>query len=106
VNLTLVTGPGERIYLLQYAAKDAAALQRAGAQLTEAESSFRALTAADRAAARPWSVQTVPYPRGGFSELARSSPLPQRAEAQLKLMNGVYGGGAEPKPGQAVKVVS
>jgi hypothetical protein len=51
-------------------------------------------------------VQTVPYPRGGFSELARSSPLPQRAEAQLKLMNGVYGGGAEPKPGQAVKVVS
>ncbi|MFO1222251.1 MAG: M48 family metalloprotease [Burkholderiaceae bacterium] len=102
---TLVTGPGDRNYLLQYAAKDAAALQRATAGLREAEASFRALTAADRAAARPWVVDTVPYPRGGFAELARSSPLPQRAEAQLRLINGVYGGDAEPKPGQAVKVV-
>jgi predicted Zn-dependent protease len=104
--LTLVTGPGERTYWMQYAAKDAAARQRASAGLTEAESSFRALTAADRAAARPWSVQTVPFPRGGFGELARSSPLPPaRAEAQLRLMNGAYGGGDEPKPGQPVKVV-
>jgi predicted Zn-dependent protease len=105
VTFTLVTGPGERNYLLQYASKDAAALQRAAAGLLEAESSFRALNAADRAAARPWSVQAVPYPRGGFGELARSSPLPARAEAQLKLINGVYGGGTEPRPGQPVKVV-
>jgi predicted Zn-dependent protease len=107
VSLTLVTGPGERNYLLQYVGKDAAARDRASAGIREAESSFRALTAADRATARPWSVQTVPYPRGGFSELAKSSPLPAaRAEAALKLMNGVYGGGAEPKPGQPVKVVN
>ena len=105
VSLTLVTGPGERNYLLQYVGKDAAARQRAGAGLLEAESSFRALTAADRAAARPWNVNTVPYPRGGFAELARSSPLPAQAEAQLRLMNNAYGGGAEPKPGQPVKVV-
>ncbi|HEY6355657.1 MAG TPA: peptidase, partial [Burkholderiaceae bacterium] len=64
-------------------------------------------TAADRTEARPWSVQTVPYPRGGFGELAKSSPLPAtRAEAQLRLMNGDYGGGAEPKAGQPVKVVN
>lgn len=106
VRLTLVTGPGGQNYLVQYAAKDAAALQRADAQLIEAESSFRSLTAADRVAARPWRVKSVPYPRGGFSDLARSSPLPTRAEAQLRLMNGVYGGGAEPKPGQPVKVVN
>jgi len=106
VRLTLVTGPGERNYLLQYAAKDAAALQRAGTGMLEAESSFRALTAADRVAARPWSVNTVAYPRGGFAELARASPLPARAEAQLKLMNSAYGGGTEPKPGQLVKVVN
>ena len=105
-TLTLVTGPGDRIYWMQYAAKSADARQRAQAGLMEAESSFRPLTAADRAAAKPWSVQTVPYPGGGFSELAKSSSLPPaRAEAQLKLMNGVYGGGAEPKPGQLVKVV-
>jgi predicted Zn-dependent protease len=106
ITLTLVTGPGERTYWMQYAAKDAAARQRATAGLTETESSFRAMTAADRAAARPWTVQTVPFPRGGFGELARSSPLPPaRAEAQLRLMNGAYGGG-EPKPGQPVKVVN
>jgi len=106
VRLTLVTGPAERNYLLQYAAKDAAALQRAGAGMLEAESSFRALTAADRAAARPWTVKTQPYPRGGFAELARGSPLPVRAEAQLRLLNSAYGGAAEPKPGQPVKVVN
>jgi len=99
----VVTGPGGRHYILQQAGRDAAALQRAGAGIAEAEGSFRALSAADRAAARPWVVRTAAYPRGGFAELARSSPLPQ-AEAQLRLMNGVYGGG-EPKPGQPVKVV-
>jgi predicted Zn-dependent protease len=72
-------------------------------QLREAESSFRPLTAADRAAARPWTLRTVPYPRGGFRELARQSPLPD-AEQQLRLLNGAYAGG-EPAPGQLVKVV-
>ena len=68
--------------------------------------SLRPLAPADRAAARAWSVQTVPYPRGGFDELAKASPLPAaRAQAQLKLINGVYGGGVEPRPGQPVKVV-
>lgn len=105
VRLTLVSGPGGRNYLLQYAARDAAALQRAEAQLREAEASFRALTAADRQAARPWTVRTVPYPRGGFAELARNSPLGAQAEAQLRLMNSAYGGAAEPRAGQRVKVV-
>ena len=92
-----------RNYLMQYAAKSAAALQSARGGLTEAEGSFRALTSADRAAARPWTVRTVAYPRGGFTELARSSPVP-RAESQLRLMNSAYGGGAEPRVGQLVKV--
>jgi predicted Zn-dependent protease len=105
IELTLVAGPGGRNYAMQYAAKDAAAMQRANAQITEAASSFRPITAADRAAAKPWSVKMVAYPRGGFAELARSSPLTVRAEEQLRLMNSAYGGGAEPKPGQMVKVV-
>ena len=107
VTLTLVTGPGERTFWLQYAAKDDAARQRAEPGLVEAESSFRAMTGADRAAAKPWSVRTVPYPRGGFAELAKSSPLPPaHAAAQLRLINGVYGGEGEPKVGQLVKVVN
>ena len=105
VRVSVVTGPGNRTYLLQHAAKDAAALQRAAAQVAEAESSFRPLSAADRAAARPFSVRTTPYPRGGFAELARSSPLRSQAESQLKLMNGVYGGGPEPRVGSPVKIV-
>jgi len=106
VAVTLVTGPGDRNYWLQPAAKSGDARQRAQAGLTEAEASFRAMSAADRAAAKPWSVQAVPYPRGGFAELAKASPLPPAtAEAQLKLMNGLYGGGTPPKPGELVKVV-
>jgi predicted Zn-dependent protease len=105
VVLTLVAGPSGRNYVMQYAAKSAEAMQRASAQMTEAENSFRAMTTADRAAAKPWSVKTVAYPRGGFAELARSSPLSTRAEEQLRLMNSAYGGSVEPKPGQMVKVV-
>jgi predicted Zn-dependent protease len=104
--LTLVTGPGGQNYWLQSAAKNAEAQRRAQAALAEAEASFRPMTAADRTAAKPWTVQSVPFPRGGFAELAKSSPLPpERAEAQLKLMNSVYGGGADPKVGEMVKVV-
>jgi len=105
VNITLVSGPSGRNYLLQYAAKDAAAMQRANAQMGEAEGSFRALTAADRTAAKPYVVKTVSFPRGGFAELAKSSPLLTRPEAQLRLINGAFGGGEEPKVGQVVKVV-
>ena len=103
IEATVVSGPGNNIYLLTYAAKDAAALQRAHRQLQEAEGSLRALTAAERAAARPWIIKTAAYPRGGFAELARNSPLGS-AEQQLRLINGFYGGG-EPKPGQLVKTV-
>ena len=103
IEATVITGPQSRHYVLVYGAGDSAALQRAYGQLREAESSFRPLTAADRAAARPWTLRTVPYPRGGFRELARQSPLPD-AEQQLRLLNGAYAGG-EPAPGQLVKVV-
>ncbi len=104
VEATVITGPGGRVYLLQYTARDAMALARARAGLREAEGSFRALTAQDRAAARPWVITTVPFPKGGFTELARSSPIAQ-PEQQLRLINGFYGGGA-PAVGALVKVVT
>lgn len=103
VELTIVTGPSNRNYAFIYGAKDQQSLQRAYRQIQEAESSFRALTAADRNTARPWKLQTVPYPSGGFAELAKQSPL-NNAEQQLRLLNGVYGGG-DVQPGQLVKVV-
>ena len=104
VVATVASGPQDRNYMLLYASKDSQGLQRAMPQLKEAEASFRALTAADRKAARPWALRTVAYPRGGFAELAKQSPLATYAEQQLRLLNGFYAGG-EPKPGQQVKVV-
>ena len=105
VVVSVVTGPANRNYLMQYAAKDAAALQRAAAQMREAESSFRPLSSAERSVARPWTLRTAAYPAGGFAELARSSPLGPQAEATLRLLNGAYASGPEPRPGSAVKVV-
>ena len=104
LEATVVSGPNDVVYLLQYSAKDAQALQRARAQMREAEGSFRPLSAQDRAAAKAWVVRTVPYPKGGFAELAKGSPI-GNPEQQLRLINGVYAGG-EPKPGQMVKTIA
>ncbi len=104
VELTLVTGPSNQNYAFIYGAKDQQSLQRAYPQIQQAESSFRAMTAGDRSAARPWRLKSVPMPGGGFAELARQSPLGSNAEQQLRLLNGVYGGG-NVSPGQKVKVV-
>jgi len=103
VEATVVSGPEVRNYLLLRSAKDAQTLQRARAQLQEAEGSFRALTAQDRSAAREWVLKSVAYPKGGFTELARTSPI-VNPEKQLRLINGYYGGG-EPKVGALVKIV-
>jgi len=103
VDVTLVTGPNNQIYLLRRVAKNAAALKAANTALVQAQGSFRAITAAEREAARPWLLKTVAFPSGGFAQLARSSPLPN-AERQLRLLNGYYAGGA-PARGQLVKVV-
>jgi predicted Zn-dependent protease len=118
VRLTLVDGPQSRRYLMRYSARDAAALQRALGPLREAEASFRPATPADRELAKPWTIKAVPFPKGGFAELARNSALAgfmplSQAEGQLRLMNSAYGREAssgatplaEPKVGQLVKTV-
>jgi predicted Zn-dependent protease len=102
-DVTLINGPVSGVYLFIHAAKDAVALQRNRAQMLETENTFRALTASDKAAARPWSMRTVALPRGGFAELARLSPI-ANPEQQLRLLNGVYAGG-DIKVGTPVKTV-
>jgi len=103
VDATLVTGPGSLIYLLRPVARNVAVLQSARAALEQAQGSFRAITAAERARAKPWVLQTATFPSGGFAQLARRSPLPD-AERELRLINGHYAGGA-PAVGQLVKVI-
>lgn len=109
-ELTLVTSAQGAVYALVYAAKDGQTLQARRPSLAQAEDSFRALTAEDRQLARPWKIALRPFPAGGFTELAKGSVL---NEAQLKLLNGQYGGAnagdgsARPAPaaGRLVKTV-
>jgi predicted Zn-dependent protease len=105
---TIVTGPGQRLYLIDYTARDEEALKRAMAVMQTAEQSFRAITAADRRAAREWRLGSAPMPVGGFAALAKASPLLEDAEATIRLINGVYGitsPDAEPAVGAIVKTV-
>ena len=103
VQATVINGPLNHVFVLLLSSKNAQSLQAAKARLLEVEGSFRALTPQDRQAAQPWVIKTVPYPAGGFAELARTSPI-ARPELQLRLINGYYGGGA-PSVGSRVKVV-
>lgn len=105
VELTVATGAGGQNFLMVYAAKDAATLQRNRAALRETEASFRGMTAQDTAAAKSWVLRTVNLPREGFAGLARTAPMSTLPEQQLKLMNGVYSSGAV-QPGALVKIVS
>lgn len=100
-EFTLLTGPKQATYALLYLAANAAAKQRAMTGLMATEKSFRALTAADAQAMRPWQIRLVPFPRGRYTELARQSAVPAR---QLQLLNGSYGR-ADPPVGQPVKTV-
>ena len=102
-ELTLITSAQGGVFLFIHAAKDAASLQRNRAQMLETENTFRSLTTADRAAARPWQVRSTTMPRGGFAELARTSPLAD-PQQQLRLINGVYPSG-DVKPGAPVRIV-
>ena len=102
-ELTLITSPQGAVFIFVHAAKDAATLQRSRSQMLETENTFRALTAADKAAARPWVMRSALMPRGGFAELARTSPLTS-PEQQLRLINGVYPAG-NIQPGLPVKTV-
>ena len=103
IELTIVTGPNNTMYILVYQAKDVATLQRNMAPMRETENGFRAMNQNDAAAARPWLLRTTTMPRGGFAEMARATPI-ANPEQQLKLINGVYASGTIP-PGAAVKVV-
>jgi predicted Zn-dependent protease len=92
-------------FLLAALARDADAYSQNRNELKAAINSFHALTAAERAQARPFVIRVVPAPQGTtMAQLAAQSPLGKNAELQLRLMNDLYPAG-EPKPGQMIKTV-
>ncbi len=78
--------------------------------LRDIVASFRAMTAADRDNAKPYTLRTVPLPRGNspWAELARDvariAPQLRNAESQLRLLNQVYPQGSI-AAGQLVKTI-
>jgi predicted Zn-dependent protease len=92
-------------YLIAGLARDKASYERERSTLRAAINSFRAITPAERQAARPHVLQLVTaQPGTTMASLARQSPLGADAESQLRLMNALYPSG-EPKPGQRLKIV-
>lgn len=92
-------------YVIAGMALDQAAYLRERAALRGAINSFRAMTAAEKRAVRPYVLKIIPAPAGmTMAKLAKKSPLGGGAERQLRLMNGLYPNG-EPRRGQLLKIV-
>ena len=92
-------------YLIAGMSKDAAAYNRHRDTLKTAINSFHALTAEERAAARPYRLRLVTAQPGvTMARLAAESPLGANALSQLRLINNLYPKG-EPQSGQLLKVV-
>jgi predicted Zn-dependent protease len=92
-------------YLIAGMAKDKAVYERERNALRSAINSFRAITPAERQAARPYVLQMITAQPGmTMASLAQQSPLDADAESQLRLINALYPSG-EPKPGQRLKIV-
>jgi predicted Zn-dependent protease len=92
-------------YLIAGMARDKPTYDRERSTLRAAINSFRAITAAEKMATRPYVLKLVTAQPGmTMANLARQSPLGAGAESQLRLMNALYPSG-EPSPGQRLKIV-
>ena len=92
-------------YLIAGITLDKPTYERERSALRAAINSFRAISPAEKRAARPHVLQLVTAKPGmTMAGLARQSPLGADAESQLRLMNDLYPSG-EPEPGQLLKIV-
>jgi predicted Zn-dependent protease len=92
-------------YLIAGMTRDTATYERERSALRASINSFRAITPAEKLAARPYVLQLLTARPGlTMAALARQSPLDDDAESQLRLMNDLYPDG-EPRPGQRLKIV-
>ena len=67
--------------------------------------SYHTLSAEEKKLAGGLHIKVITAKTGTrFATLARHSPVPKHAEAQLRLLNDLYPGG-EPRPGQRLKIV-
>jgi len=96
---------GTQAYAIGIQASDAAAFREHKAAMDAATNSFHAMTAQERALAKPLRLRVVTaQPGQTFAALARNSPLGKFAENHLRVINGLYPSG-EPVAGQSLKIV-
>lgn len=94
-----------RQFLLAAVARDAATYARERGTLRETINSFRPFVESDRIRARPYGLRLVRADADTrIAALAAVSPLGAEAEAQLRLLNGLYPDG-EPRRGEVLKIV-
>ncbi len=92
-------------YLIAGMTRDKPTYDRERDTLRTAINSFRAITPAEKLAARPYVLKVITARPGmTMATLARHSPLGTDAESLLRLMNDLYPSG-EPRPGQLLKIV-
>jgi len=96
---------GKFAYLIGAQARSQPAFSQHQAEINASLMSFHAITAEERALARPLRMRVISADAGlTFAELARRSPLGKFAEGHLRVINGLYPRG-EPVAGQPVKIV-
>lgn len=96
---------GTQAYAIGIQANDAAAFREHKTAMDAATNSFHAITAQERALAKPLRIRVITAKAGQtFAALARSSPLGKFAENHLRVINGLYPSG-EPTAGQSLKIV-
>jgi predicted Zn-dependent protease len=96
---------GNKAYAIGIQANNAAAYSQHKAAMDLAMNSFHAITAEERALAKPLRLRVITaQPGQTFAALARSSPLGKFAENHLRVINGLYPSG-EPVAGQTLKIV-
>jgi len=96
---------GDKAFIFSGGGKSDDAARRALAGMRQAMRSFHAITAEERARARPLLIKLQRANAAQrLSALAARSPLGENAEGYLRLINGLYPSG-EPAPGSLFKVI-
>ncbi len=95
----------QKAYIIAGMTKDANQLVNFDAAIIEVAKSFRDLSEAERALAKPLRIKVIEADSNTrFSSLAADSPLENHVESHLRLLNGRYSGG-EPAAGELIKII-
>ncbi len=101
----IVLFDGNHAYLFTGVARDANKQNRFDKQFKEVARSFHRLNAREKKLATGLKIHVTKATAGTrFEKLAAQSPIPEYADAELRLLNDLYPEG-EPSPGQPLKIV-